>query len=330
MSNIAFTLCSINYLAQAKTLFESIKQTNADWKFIIGLVDKNDKNTDLSFLECEVIEVEQLAIPGFDKMVKQYTIVELLTSAKPFYFEWLFNKYADAEVVVYFDPDIMIFQPLTKLENSLKQFDIMLTPHYTTPINDTCLPTELHVMQTGIFNLGFIAVKRSANSFNMLAWWQSRLKDQCLIDLSRGLFVDQLWANLIPAYFNKVLIEKYPGYNMAHWNLHERRLEKINGEWFVNGQPLIFYHFSHYSPAHPEAIAGHHNRYNFVTRPDLVEIYEVYKESLIRYHYFDLKKIPCFYLNDEKKKKRKREIETFMRMALPDKLKGRIKSLLGK
>lgn len=327
---LAFTLCSINYLAQAKTLFESIKKTNPAWQFIIGLVDNNTLNADLSFLDCEVVTVDKLNIPGFESMMQHYTIVELLTSVKPFYFEWVLNRYTDATNVVYFDPDITIFQPLTRLENSLATFDIVLTPHFTTPVNDKYLPTELHVMQTGIYNLGFIAVRRSANTMAMLHWWQNRLKDQCLIDLSRGLFVDQLWANLIPAYFDKVLIEKYSGYNMAHWNLHERTLEKKNGEWLVNGQLLIFYHFSHYSPAHPEAIAAHHNRYNFSTRPDLIEIYDQYKESLIRHHYFDLKKIPCFYLNNEKKKKRKRELETFMRMALPDKLKGRIKSLLGK
>jgi len=328
--NIAFTLCSINYLAQAKTLFESLKKTNPEWQFLIGLVDKNDKQIDLSFLQCEVVEVEKIGIEGFERMVQQYSIIELLTSVKPFYIEWIFKKYTGAQNVVYFDPDIMVFQPLTRLENSLQEFDIMLTPHFTAPIQDDCLPTELHVMQTGVFNLGFIAVKRSSNTFNMLAWWQERLKDKCIIDLSRGLFVDQLWANLIPAYSDKVLIEKYPGYNMAHWNLHERTLSKKGGEYFVNDEPLIFFHFSHYSPVHPGAIAGHHNRFSFATRPDLEEIFEQYKNALVQHYYFELKAVPCFYLNNEKKKKRKREIETFMRMALPDKLKGRIKRLLNK
>lgn len=311
-------------------MFESIKKTNPHWQFVIGLVDKNDKNIDLSFLGCDVVEVSALEINSFKQMIKNYTIIELLTSVKPFYFEWLSREYSNAENIVYFDPDIMIFQPLTKLEESLQHYDIILTPHFTLPINDNCLPTELHVMQTGVFNLGFIALKRSENTFNMLHWWQSRLKDQCIIDLSRGLFVDQLWANLIPAYFDKVLIEKYPGYNMAHWNLHERFLTKENGTYLVNGEPLVFYHFSHYSPAQPDLIAGHHTRFNFESRTDIKEIYEKYKALLTEYNYFKLKKVPCFYLNDEKKKKRKRELESFMRMALPDKLKGKLKKIFAK
>lgn len=294
------------------------------------MVDKNTSNADLSFVDCTIIEVEKLGIEDLEKMVRTYSIVELLTSVKPFYIHWLFNNFKEAESIVYFDPDIMIFQPLNSLEKSLQSFDIILTPHFTKPYNDNYLPTELHVMQTGVFNLGFIAVKRSENSFNMLSWWKSRLKNQCLIDLSRGLFVDQLWANLIPAYFNKVLIEKHPGYNMAHWNFHERNLTLGNEVYYVNSMPLIFFHFSHYSPLNPNSIASHHNRFSFETRTDLVDIYNLYKASLLKYNYNELRKVKCFYMNNEQNKKRKREVESFMRMALPDKLKAKIKNLIGK
>ena len=263
-------------------------------------------------------------------MVDTYSIVELLTSVKPFYINWLFKNFKDARNVVYFDPDIMIFQPLKQLEETLNQYDIVLTPHFTKPYNDNCLPTELHVMQTGVFNLGFIAVKRTENSLKMLGWWMSKLKNQCLIDLSRGLFVDQLWANLIPAYFDKVLIEKNPGYNMAHWNFHERYLTEKENIYYVNDEPLVFFHFSHYGPLYPEHIAAHHNRFSFNSRPDLVNIYNTYKSSLLRSHYNELKKVRCFYMNDEKKKKRKREIESFLRIALPVKWKGKINALIGK
>ena len=86
VTNIAFTLCSINYLAQAKTLFDSLKQTNPEWQFIIGLIDRNDKGINLRELECTTVEVEHLEIPEFKRMSQQYTMVELLTSVKPFYF----------------------------------------------------------------------------------------------------------------------------------------------------------------------------------------------------------------------------------------------------
>jgi hypothetical protein len=164
----------------------------------------------------------------------------------------------------------------------------------------------------------------------MLKWWEDKLRHDCIIDLTRGYFVDQLWMGLVPAYFDKVLIDKYAGYNMAHWNLHERKLIKKADGYYANEVPLVFYHFSHYMPAKPDEIAAFHNRYTFNTRPDVVDIYKVYHESLMRWKYFELKKVVCYYMRDEKKKKRKRTMENFLRQALPPKLKGKLKKFVKK
>jgi hypothetical protein len=49
MQEIIFTLCSNNYLAQAKTLGDSVKKFNPDVLFVIGLVDKLHPEIDYSF-----------------------------------------------------------------------------------------------------------------------------------------------------------------------------------------------------------------------------------------------------------------------------------------
>lgn len=326
--NIVFTLCSINYLAQAKVLYESVKCTNPSWRFIIGLVDKNS-TVDLSFLDCEVLSVEEIEIAGFEKMVKEYQIVELLTSVKPFYINWLYQQNPDAKNVIYLDPDIKVFGSLKHLENLLTKFDVVLTPQHTSPINDGYMPTELHVSRTGLYNLGFIGTRRSENTISIMTWWENRLRDQCILDLTRGYFVDQLWMNLAPIFFENVLVEKNPGYNMAHWNLHERVLSNKDGEYFVNDQyPLIFYHFSHFNPANPQKIATFHTRFSFATRQDISSLFKMYTDELIKADYFALKKITCFYMKDEKAKKRRRNLENFLRQALSKSLKSKLKKIL--
>jgi hypothetical protein len=327
---IAFSLCSINYLAQAKTLGESMKNTNPDWHFVYGVVDKNIKGIDLSFLEGEVLYVEDVKINGFDDMVNSYTIVELATAVKPYYFTHLFQANPTVDKIIYFDPDITVFAPLTDLEAKLDEYDIVLTPHFTQPIEegDTCTPTEIHLFNTGVYNLGFLAVRASDNTTKMLKWWENKLRHDCIIDLTRGYFVDQLWMGLVPAYFDKVLIDKYAGYNMAHWNLHERKLTKTPSGYLANKVTLVFYHFSHYTPAKPNEIAAFHNRYNFITRPDIVEIYKEYHNSLLKWNYFELKKVTCYYMRNEKTKKRKRAMENFLRQVLPMQAKGVLKRIL--
>ncbi len=329
--NVAFTLCSINYLAQAKTLLDSFKKTNPEWHFILGLVDKNVDDIDLSFMDCEIIEVDAINIDGFEQMINSYSIVEFVTAVKPFYFTYILNKYKDTNKVAYFDPDIVVLEPLSSLEEKLDTYDIVLTPHFTQPIQDKFLPTEKHVFNTGVFNLGFLAVKRSSNTMSMLKWWENKLRTECILDLTRGYFVDQLWMGLVPAYFDKVLIDKYPGYNMAHWNLHERDLtETADGHYLANGEPLVFYHFSHYHPGRPNEIAAYHTRYSFETRPNLKEFFGDYREKLLKNNYFELKKIPCFYMRNEGKKKLKKSVTSFLRKNLPLSLKMKLSKYLKK
>jgi len=328
--NVAFTLCSINYLAQAKTLVDTLKKSNPSWTFILGLVDKNVTNVDLSFMGCEVLEVETIAIDGFDQMVNAYSIVEFITAVKPFYFTYLFEKRKEIDKIIYFDPDIMVLGSLDDLETKLDTYDIVLTPHFTTPIRDSFQLTEKHIFSTGVFNLGFLAVKRSANTLNMLKWWEEKLRFECILDLTRGYFVDQLWMNLAPAYFDKVLIDKYPGYNMAHWNLHERSLTETANGYMVNDVPLVFFHFSHFHPGRPEQIATFQTRYSFDNRPDIKSLFKLYTDSLISNRYFEFKKIPCYYMRGEGKKQFKKSVKGFLRQVTPLRLKMIVSSMVKK
>ncbi len=42
MQKIALTICSINYLAQAKSLGDSLLKHNPEYTYLIGLVDRLD------------------------------------------------------------------------------------------------------------------------------------------------------------------------------------------------------------------------------------------------------------------------------------------------
>jgi hypothetical protein len=285
-------------------------------------------NVDLSFLGCEVLEVEKIGIDGFDGMVESYSIVEFITAVKPFYFNYLLKAHPEIDKLVYFDPDIMVLNSLSGLEKKLNDNDIVLTPHFTKPIQDSFLPTEKHIFNTGVFNLGFLAVRRSANTFAMLKWWENKLRSECFLDLSQGYFVDQLWMSLVPAYFDKVLIDKYPGYNMAHWNLHERHVTETTEGYMVNDVPLVFYHFSHFHPGRPDEIAAYHTRYSFDNRPDLKPIFRTYIDNLLKNGYFELKKVPCHYMRNEGKKRMKTSIKAFLRRNMPLGLKIKLSKWL--
>jgi hypothetical protein len=296
---IAFTICSINYLAQARTLGDSLKSTNPDIIFVIGLVDKlAGVSFEDSYLpEYPMIEIDKIGIPDLEEIATRYDITELNTAVKPFCFTYFFKHYPEAKNVIYFDPDIIVYQPLAELKASLENHQAVLTPHINTPIEDRLTPNELHHLNTGINNLGFVAFRRSAENTAFINWWEEKLRYECLIDLCNGLFVDQNWMNFLPVFVQNVHTERSPGYNAAYWNLHERIFSKENGSYFVNEKyPLIFFHYSGYDPAKPEILSKYQDRFDLAKRRDAIPLFEYYRNCLLENGNAYYRKFPCAYI----------------------------------
>ena len=301
MKKIVFTICSNNYLAKAKTLGDSIKETNPDYKFIIVLCDKKNSQIDYSFFNhCDILEVDELIIDVFEQMKKKYDITELNTSIKPFIFRYIYDNMG-ADFVYYIDPDIVIYDKLDCVENILETNDAVLTPHILKPVQENKFPTvENLLMTTGIYNLGFLATKKSNNIDNMLAWWSNRLLTGCFNRRYIGAFVDQLPMTHSPIFFDNIIPSHNFGLNVAHWNLHERTISKKNGKYYVNDtEPLIFFHFSGYSPLKPEQVTKRWRNYRFKDdKSALKELHDDYRGKLISNKYKELTQYKCVYIKN--------------------------------
>ena len=67
----------------------------------------------------------------------------------------------------------------------------------------------------------------------------------CHNQIDCGLFTDQRWVDLAPAFFEGLKILRDPGYNVATWNLTHRTVAgSLESGLTVNGRPLCFFHFS--------------------------------------------------------------------------------------
>lgn len=299
---LAFTICSINYLAQARTLGESLAATNPAVRFVVGLVDKlagvgfeTDKEPPF-----ELLEVAALNIPNFGWMTRHYDITELNTAVKPYFIDFFLKENPAVENVIYFDPDIIIFQALDHLIASLLRHPIVVTPHITVPHADALSTNENDHLNTGTYNLGFIALRRSNATARFVAWWCEKLANEAFNDVCNGLFTDQKWINLVPVYFPETKIEKHPGYNVAYWNLHERELTERNGTHFVNEtHPLQFFHFSGYGLNQPGVLSKYQNRHTFAARPDVVPLFRHYASRLAANFNAYYAGFPCAYLKPQ-------------------------------
>ena len=284
-----FTIVSNNYRHFARALVASVRQHSSQLDAFVAVCDDPLPTPDPS-LGCEEIPIRELGLPKFDRFTFQYSILELNTAVKPWVIETLFDR--GYERVVYFDPDIKLYGPAAPIVASLELADILLTPHLTGQLDDGKHPSELSILQSGSYNLGFIAMRQTKGTRRMLDWWQKKLLRDCVVDIERGLFTDQKWIDLVPGMFDRVHIERNPGWNVAYWNLNHRHVVMHNGAYQVNGHPLLFFHFSGFSPD-AKLLSKHQNRYTMETLPPAVrELTRDYAAELQRAGYEAYRQVP--------------------------------------
>jgi glycosyltransferase involved in cell wall biosynthesis len=278
-----FTIASKNYLAYVRVLMSSIARLHPEYKLYLCLADRVDGCFDPKEEGYEVVQTDALGIPDFEDMTVRYDIMEFNTAVKPFMFEWLF-KNTDLDAVIYLDPDIRAYSRFDQLEALLRDgASMVLTPHLTRPLEDGKLPDDQVMLQAGVFNLGFAAVRRCAESREFLAWWSRRLATQCVVDVKTGLFVDQKWCDLAPCFLQDLRVLRDPGHNAAYWNLAQRSVahDAARG-WTVDGRPLVFFHFSGISVDRPRVVSKHQNRLEWKDIPSSQALFSGYLEDLVR------------------------------------------------
>ncbi len=276
-----FTIVSNNYLHYALTLMDSLEGVNPDLDKFICIIDKPYHNIEYLDLKYEIIFVNKIGIPNLDDILFKYNILEASTAIKPWVFEYILQKNYDN--IIYFDPDIYVYKSIDYIFELLKENFIILTPHLTDLLDDGYSPGELDIIKAGCYNLGFIGIRRETQLSKFLKWWQSKLVNQCYIAFEEGIFVDQKWIELVPSIFDKVFLLRDDGYNVAYWNLNHRKITKDKaGNYYSNGNKLIFFHFSGLDPLKPRKLSKYQNRYK-------VKDIKLVKELVLQY----ISKLKC-------------------------------------
>jgi len=260
-------------------LHKSFKAHHPDCDFHVVLVDRRDEAFAAHFPEINITWVEDIGLPNFPAHALRFDVIELSTNVKPHCLLQLLGRY---ETAMYLDPDMVAYDYLSPVYDALSEGTIVVTPASTTPIFDGHRPDDIEFLRVGIFNLGFVAVKRCDEARRFLHWWSDRCLGHGFHETQVGVFVDQKWVNLAPCYFDGCRILKDPGINMAQWNLHERVLSILDGRYVVNGStPLRLYHFSSFDPHRPQSIAKRQARFQEGSRPDLARLLDDYAADLL-------------------------------------------------
>ncbi|CAM2879139.1 hypothetical protein PASE110613_05585 [Paenibacillus sediminis] len=243
-------ICSVaggNHLSMAKALAKSVKVHSNHCKFVLCLVEEEIHPDALNFPYFDhVVRAKDLNVPNFYKFVSKYNLYEAACALKPYLLLYAIEVFRSEKNYLYLDSDLYVYSPLDRLEEQLSKHSILLTPHRLEPQDIlNSIDEEIVNLKDGVYQAGFLGLRKTEESIMFLKWWAERSYDFCYADPDEGLFLDQKWLDLVPCFFDGVHILQDPGYNMASWNLSQRKLTRNEtNQYMVNGKPLVFFHFS--------------------------------------------------------------------------------------
>lgn len=273
------TVVTRNYLHFARALALSVREIHPDARVIACVVDPLPAGVAEANEPFEILPFGALAIAQAQRFLFQYTPFELTCALKAYVLEHVFRS-TQVSRLLYFDGDIQVCSSLAPLLANLESGDIVLTTHLSRPRDPGGLDRwEMDVLDTGIFNGGFLGVKNSPAGRAMLGWWKKRMEQLCKWEINHH---DQGWLDAVPALFDGVRIERGGQYNAAVWNLETREFsETPAGQILVDGQPLVFFHFASIDP-------GQDGRLSKVSRRPLGEepapVQRLFREYKKRLH----------------------------------------------
>ncbi|MEP6821069.1 MAG: hypothetical protein ABI946_01840 [Chthoniobacterales bacterium] len=286
----ACTIIAHNYLAHARVLYRSFRKFHPDVPFSVLVFDAPPGKVEE---EWDSFSLADIGLPpGEDvRMPAYYGVTDLATALKPWFFRTLLER--QKLDLLYFDPDIEFFTPVSHLADLAANHTLVLTPNATRPMKlDGARPGGTDILSAGVYNLGFLGVNQGSADF--LDWWGERLLREAVIAPAKMRFTEQRWMDFAPGYFDCCIL-KDETCNVAYWNIDGRPLTWTGERYEVRGEPLCFFHFSGFRADAPGRLSVHQGytpRIRVSEHPALERLCQAYATKLEEAGYQEMRAIP--------------------------------------
>jgi len=233
------TYFDINFVPRGRALLDSLtKQSESFILYILALDEqtlvylKSIKHPNVQLITLE----EYIKYFNIDRS-KYKTEKEFYFSIKPSLCLYLMELNKEIDLLLYVDSDMYFYNDLELLYNEIGNASIAMCHQH--------LPWYLS-KKYGIYNAGFVAFKNDDEGVKCLHEWY---KNCSVWDVNQkgyelSFFSDQVWLTAWPLEYKNVKIIMHKGVNTAPWNANQYNFTQNDGKFYVDGVPLILYHFS--------------------------------------------------------------------------------------
>jgi hypothetical protein len=146
------------------------------------------------------------------------------------------DRHPDIGRILYIDADFAFFSSADSVLDEWGDGSVYLVGHrYPESLRDL----ERH----GKFNVGILGFRNDAEGRRCLEDWRRRCNAWCYDRIEDGKYADQKYLDAWPNSFRGVVVSQHPGVNVAPWNRTLYRLGERDEVPYVDGHPLVCYHF---------------------------------------------------------------------------------------
>ena len=265
------TMFDWSYRVKGLALYDSLARHTKDFHLHILALDENtwDFLVKRNLKNVTVIKLESIETQQLLDIKQKRSWAEYVFTLTPSLTYSVLCHHNLAELA-YLDSDVFFFSDPTPLYEEVENSEIAIVPHRFAE-------KDLGHLPAGKYNVGWVYFKNTPGARKCLMQWRDQCLDWCGTKTQNGKYADQkYWDALVPQY--GVHSVKQLGSDVAPWNNEQYSYTSKNGKIYVDGEPLVFFHFHELE----HDTNGNITKYtNWELHPDVKKlVYPVYENTL--------------------------------------------------
>lgn len=236
------TVVSQDHFFKYLALVSSLRNTSRDFKIYTLCVDEIVWHilNKISIEEVVPIMLMEVDSVMLEKAKSDRPFQAFCWTLKPVALQYIMERYSDCEYFAHLDADLFFYESPDHIFLENPDASLYLTHHRNSR------EFLKYYCSTGIFNTGFVGCKNDNTAYKAVSKWKNQCMEYCPIkeDPVRKIFGDQRYVESWPDEFPNVHVVRNPGVNAALWNIQNYTVSINDGKVYIEGGPLIFYHFS--------------------------------------------------------------------------------------
>lgn len=209
--------------------------------------------------------------------------LEYMWTLSSVFTDYVLNTFEDIEAVTYLDADLYFYASPEIIFDEMGDNSVLIIPHNLPPWKKEKEET------VGKYNVGMVIFRNDQDGRGCLSWWKDECLNWCYEKTDEpGKFGDQKYLDSFEEKFKKVYICRHKGAGLAGWNIRnfKGKIYTQNDHVFIDGEPLIFFHFSSFKLYYPSStflpFGPQHNYGYTAVSPEKTHIYVEYADALYK------------------------------------------------